>query len=237
MTENKLAVFVEGQAEQIFVKKLIEQIAGAQNVKIVPYKAQGGGRAGPRRLVRLTGERVEPAVQYYVQIVDCSNDEKVASDICANYDKLVEAQYKAIIGIRDVYPKLRANIHLVRRGMAYGQKTKPIMVDNVLAVMEVESWFLGEHNHFARIGPGIAVTDIINAFSFDPSIDNMEERNHPAADLHAVYELGGCSYAKRAAEVQSTVDALDYENIYFTLADRMSSLRQLVDAIERFLAS
>ncbi|WP_437597754.1 hypothetical protein WMF28_34185 [Sorangium sp. So ce590] len=238
MSESKLAVFVEGQAEQIFVRKLVEQIAGAQNVRIVSFKALGGRQGGaPRRLVAMTVERPEPLARYYVQIVECCNDDRVASDIRDNYDSLVRQQFKAIIGVRDVYPRARAEIQKIRQLVTYGQKTKPIQVSNVLAVMEVEAWFLGEHTHFAHIGTGISLADIASSLGFDPSAENMEQRDHPAKDLNDVYALGGCRYQKRGAQVQATVDALDYEHLYLSLADRMASLGELVDALNRFLAA
>lgn len=237
MSDHKLAVFVEGQAERIFVTKLVEQIAGAQNVKIIAFKARGGGASGLRRtLVRLTARRDDPETKYYVQIVDSGNDERVASDINESYDGLVRQQFGTIIGIRDVYPKPREDIPKLQKSMSYGQKTKPIMVNNVLAVMEVESWFLGEHNHLTKIGTGISAATVAAHLGFDPSVDNMEDRDHPAADLHAVYVLGGSSYEKRSAQVQATVDALDYEHLYCTLSSRMSSLEQIVKALDKFFA-
>lgn len=60
--------------------------------------------------------------------------------------------YGGIIGIRDVYPAvLRADIQKLREGLKYRVKTNPIEVLFVLAVMEVEAWFLSEHSHFGRL--------------------------------------------------------------------------------------
>jgi|HubBroStandDraft_2_1064218.scaffolds.fasta_scaffold266695_2 hypothetical protein len=237
MPESKLAVFVEGQTEQIFVKKLVEEIAGAHNVKVLTYKASGGGASGARQIVQLQAARADPAKRYYVLIVDCTNGDRVASDILDRYQTLVQQDFKAIIGISDVYPRPRVDIGKLYRVMAGLQRTSPIVVDNVLAVMEVEAWFLGEHHHLAKIGAGIAVADVIHKLGFDPSTDNMEDRHHPAGDLDAVYQLGGRSYNKKRNTVEATVDALDYENLYLTLPGRMGSLRLLVDALDRFLAS
>jgi len=58
---NKLAVFVEGYTEVVFVEKLVEEIAGQQNVLIEHRKIRGGGaRSGHRRsFARVSGERAE----------------------------------------------------------------------------------------------------------------------------------------------------------------------------------
>lgn len=42
MTPKKIACFVEGQTEQIFVEKLFQEIAGYKKISIETYKFQGG---------------------------------------------------------------------------------------------------------------------------------------------------------------------------------------------------
>lgn len=236
MKESKLAVFVEGQTEQILIEKLVREIAGSNNVRIRHGRAWGGGDAGPR-IIQLDALREEPPARYYVQIVSSCTDGRVASDINDNYDKLVAHGFTAIIGVRDVYPFPRTDISKIMKGMRHGQKTKPVVVDNVLAVMEVESWFLGEHHHLSAIGTGVSVSDVIQQLGFDPSTENMEDRDHPASDLDLVYRLAGKSYTKKRAQVQDTVEALDYTYMYCELSARMNSLQVLVTALDRFLES
>jgi hypothetical protein len=232
---NKLAVFVEGQTEQIFVKKLLEEIAGEKNVRIRLEKSTGGKNAS-KRIEVIEAERAEPAALYYIQIVDCSGESRVASEIRDAYASLERGGFSAIVGIRDVFPLDRAEIPQVRRAMAYRIRTQPIPVTQVLAIMEVEAWFLAEHHHFARIDPAITLAAVKSALHFDPSADDMEGRDRPAEDLDRVYRLGGRSYRKSKSTVQGTVDALDYAHLYMGLCGRMNSLGQLAEAIDRFLA-
>ena len=42
MTPKKIACFVEGQTEQIFVERLFQEIAGYKQISIETYKFQGG---------------------------------------------------------------------------------------------------------------------------------------------------------------------------------------------------
>ena len=51
MTPKKIACFVEGQTEQIFVEKLFQEIAGYKQISIETYKFQGS--KGNRRIQRL----------------------------------------------------------------------------------------------------------------------------------------------------------------------------------------
>ncbi|MFT3776040.1 MAG: hypothetical protein QM820_62645 [Minicystis sp.] len=236
MNEHKLAVFVEGQTEQIFVERLITELASARHVGFARLKATGGG-ANPRQFIALGAVCTQPAARFYVQIVDSATDGRVVSDIHDNQAGLAREGFEMVLGIRDVYPTPRADIPLMRAAMARVLAGSALPIDVVLAVMEVEAWFLGEHHHLAKMGRGIAVADVIRALGFDPSTGDMESRAQPAADLHAVYQLAGRAYHKTRVHAQTTVDALDYEHLYCSLADRMSSLRQLVDALDRFLAS
>jgi len=64
------------------------------------------------------------------------------------YDNLSKKDYSLIIGLRDVHPISRADIGKLEAGLPRFVKTKPIPVEFILSVMEVEAWFLAEHSHF-----------------------------------------------------------------------------------------
>lgn len=233
---KKLAIFVEGQTEQIFAEALVLEVAGAKNVIVEKRKAVGGATA--RRRIRLIEAVGVPTDQrYFVLIVDCGSDGSVRSDIGEQYDSLVRQGYQRIIGIRDVYPFAHSEIPKLERGFRYKLKTSPITVDLVFAVMEIEAWFLSEYTHFERFHVGLTPERIRLALGFDPSLDDMESRPHPAADLHDVYALVGRAYKKTRSHVQRTVDLLDYANLYCNLAGKISSLGFLVSHLDAFLSS
>lgn len=236
MGQNKLAIFVEGQTESIFIERLITELATARCVNFDRYQGEGGGASGRRRLVKLHGERHEPAARYYVQIVDSHTDNRVVSDIREYQANLAKQGFKAVLGIRDVYPMPRSSIPTLRATMARVLSPKQLPIDVILAVMEVEAWFLGEYTHLAKIGSGIDVQRVASCFGFDPSAENMEARANPAADLHNVYGLVGCAYQKTKRQIQRTVEVLDYPNLYVALPARMASLHELVTMLDRFLA-
>ena len=99
--------------------------------------------------------------------------------------------------------------------------------------MEVEAWFLAEFNHFTKIDSSITVDAIKTSLAFDPSLEDMALRTNPTDDLHASYMIGGKEYKKSNAEI--TVNALDFEYIYFDLQEKIPHLKQLVNNIEVFL--
>jgi hypothetical protein len=231
----KLAVFVEGQTEQVFIEDLVRAVAGAKRVRIEKRKITGGTSCR-RRMRLLEAVAVDLGQEYYVLIVDCGSYESVKSRIREEYDNLARADYKAVIALRDVYPIPRADIPRLRRQLPIYVKTSPIQVVFVLAVMEVEAWFLAEHTHFERIDPGLTIECIRAGVGFDPSTEDMEQRDNPAADLHAIYNLVGRNYSKSKSCVQRTVGVLDYARLYLELPDRCEPLRVLVSAIDTFLS-
>lgn len=233
---KKLAVFVEGQTEQIFVKRLIEEIAGAKKVHFHLLRGVGGKRQ-PRRFLQMsTRESLNgPHGGYYVMIFDSQNDGRVASDIRERYDGLVEKGYVGVVGLRDVHPQPRSAIAKIRTRMAYGIKTKPIKVEYVLSVMEVESWFMAEWSHFLRLDSRLSFDWISSVLGADPSVCDVEAIDRPALELDKIYSLAGIRYDKRRDVVQKTVDILDYEEIYLRLSQRLESLGVLIQAIDRFL--
>ena len=72
-------------------------------------------------------------------------------------------------GCANVHPDGRAVIAKLLRYLGYGVKTKPVHVTYVLAIMEIEAWFLAEHTHFKRIDPRLDRGINQASLGFDPS--------------------------------------------------------------------
>lgn len=233
---KKLAIFVEGQTEQIFVERMVTEIVGTRCLQIELLSASGGGKSGARMFSQV---RISPSagdVTHFVLIVDCRSDGRVKSDIVERYDGLVASGYSQIIGIRDVYPQFNhSDIPRLRSGLSAGIKTNPINVIFTLGVMEVESWFLAEHTHFQRLNSRLTMQLIKAGLGFDPEKDDMQSRNNPASDLHDAYQLVGFAYTKRKDRVERTVDKLDYAHLYVEIRPRLPDLDNFIGAIETFL--
>ncbi len=233
---KKLVVFVEGQTEQIFVERLLEEAAGKNNIQIEKRQATGG-QATQRKLKLISASTPDSSHKFFAQIVDCGADDRVKSDIVERYEGLVSAGFETIVGIRDVYPTcLYADIQKFRRGLQFRVKTRPVEVVFVLGVMEIETWFITEYTHFQRLNSALT-PDLIRArLGFDPRTDDIQLRNHPADDLNNIYHLVGLSYKKDRYRVQRTVDVLDYERMYCELPSRLPDLKTLVSVIDQFLS-
>ena len=232
---NRLAIFVEGQTEQVFVEKLLKEIAGKSRLRIEIRRAFGG-RKYQRTFSRVKVSGAESGQEYFTLIVDCGADNRVKSDIRENYQNLTERGYSAIIGIRDVHPVPRDDMSKLRHGLHWLMPKDPIEVLFVLGVMEIETWFIAEHTHFTRISDALTMQCIKAALGFDPSVDDIQLRDRPSTDLETIYSLADLDYDKSKATVQKTVDALDYARIYLELGDKIDDLQALIDSVDAFLA-
>ncbi len=231
---KKIAIFVEGKTERVFVEKLIRLMIDEKKLKITVFQAQGGDKT-PRRIHLVYQTLDDEAHEFHIQIVESMNDDRVASDVRDRYESLVSAGFSAIIGIRDVYPECAAaQIPLLRRALRFRIKTVPVNPVFVLGVMEVEAWFLAEHNHFPRIHPAITCARISATLGFDPGRDDMRTRPCPHEDLHNIYQLEGLAYRKTGKQIQRTVDLLNYEYVYCAMIDRFEDLKLMVETLERF---
>lgn len=228
MTTKKMAVFVEGQTEQLFLKEFIDQIAGQGNIGFECHSS--GSILRLQQLKEVHGER------HKVLIYDCRGDEVVKSVLLEHRPNLVRAGYSMILGLRDLYPKSLAELGRVKARLSYGVPTADVPTHMLLAVTEIEAWFLQEATHYAKIDSSLDIKTFKAKFGFDPLTDCAESVLAPAQLLHSIYSSAGKAYKKTRNHVQRTIGALDYEDLYLTCAGKMPHLSEFVGHIENFLA-
>ncbi len=232
---NKIAIFVEGQTELLFIERLLIEIASKNNIQI-EKKVARGGRKSPRNLTIIEDTEKVENKKYFAMIVDCVGDSRVVSDIRERYDTLVKSGYQTIIGIRDVYPIKYDDIPKLRRNNQFNIKSKPVSVSFILAVMEIEAWFIAEHTHFQRINESLTIEKIKLNTGINPAVDDIQQLQHPSEILDCIYKFVGQNYTKRKSNVEKTIDKLDYAQIYLNLPDRFPDFNNLINVIESFLA-
>ena len=142
MTPKKIACFVEGHTEQIFVERLFQEIAGYKKISIETYKFQG--RKEHRIIESLKQSKVQDA-PFFVLLYNCDCDSQVLSDIKKQHESLTNSGYEKILGLRDLYPQpleKKQEIEKGIRGCLKLVQNKGIPISMNFAVMEVEAWFL-----------------------------------------------------------------------------------------------
>jgi hypothetical protein len=231
---KKIAIFVEGQTEQIFVLKLLSQIftIGKYHADIQSLT----GKTGFKRMqavkndrAYLSNENIE--CDYYFRVIDChgGNEEStVKSDILEQLPRLTAESFCSIIGIRDVYPLTDAA--RLQRNMVITNCLIPVSI--ILAVNEVEAWFLAEDKHYANLSPDLAIEKVNKIAGIDVRSETTEMITWPSDILRQIYRFIGIKYTKKAWQAQVTSDALDYENLYLSVRNRNNSLNNLLECID-----
>jgi hypothetical protein len=93
---KKIALFVEGQTEQIFVEKLIREFIGKHKFSITKYKFWGGKNSN-REASILIAQGTDADTEYYFAIYDCGSDKSVQSDIRENLDSLRNESFSLVM--------------------------------------------------------------------------------------------------------------------------------------------
>ncbi len=239
---KKIAIFVEGETELEFVSKFLKEVIGQKNISIDSYKCFGGKKTNRRD--QLLAKSSITDEKYYALIYVSGTDNQVNHDIKRKLPTLKAQGFNQIIGLRDLrgeqngrkmsltdLPKLELASKVVEKHCS------PLPTHIVIAVMEIETWFLAEINHYACIDAKLTKTQIlseIDNLGFNPYSDDLTLRFEPAEDLKKLYQIVGKSYSKKREHRERTIECLDYANIYINLKNQIVKLKELVIEIDKF---
>jgi hypothetical protein len=224
---KKIAIFVEGQTELIFMQKLIKEIIGNANLAFSIREASGSQDA--RRMLEIASPVIGESAVYYFMICNCHSDRTVKSDILRQMPTLRQEAYTLVLGIRDVFPV--SDVQMLRNSIKHGLPND-IPTHIILAVQEVEAWFIAEETHYEKISPKLTIETVNTICNIDIKNDTTEKIPHPSEALKQIYMRGGTTYDKSKTKVERTVDFLDYENLYVNIRKRNNSFNELLTDIE-----
>jgi len=231
---KKLAIFVEGLTEQILVRHMLQAVLDRNRVAIQTVKITGGHNVRMSFTV-MRAAHVDRRTDYYVLIYDCGGETNVKSYMMARYQKLISSGYSMILGLRDVYPNFdRAEVPKLLRGLNQRLPQRKARTRIFLAVMETEAWFLGEYHHLKKVSGKLTPGFVEHHLGFNPKTENMEDRERPAEDMKAVYQLAGHDYTKKRDRLNAVVKKLDFHYFTHGLAEKMPSLGDMVEGLEYF---
>jgi hypothetical protein len=235
MTQKKIACFVEGQTELIFVEKLFQEIAGYKKISIETYKFQGGKA---NRIIQPHKSSTIKDAPFLVLIYDCGCDSHVVSDIGKQHESLTNKGYEKILGLRDLYPKSLSEKGQLEGGIKGWLKLvqpRGIPIYITLAVMEIEAWFLAEWHYFDKLDSRLTPDFILQELGLDLKNIDVEQRPHPSQDLKDIYRLVSKKYDKSEITSQEIINNLDYDFLYLDLVNSVKQLKKFIDEIDSFL--
>lgn len=232
---KRIAFFVEGQTEQIFVRRLVKEILGYDSTTVILKKITGGTNAPKHEFVK-SFDRVSKA-EYTALIYDCGADNRVKSEILDNIESLRDNGYSYIVGVRDLYPLPVEELPRLEKGLNFlphNLRDCKGLFDIIVVVQEVETWFLAETNHFMKVDRRLTGRFIEKRLGYNPYLINPLTRKHPSEDLGRIYKLVGRSYTKKFWQIDRLVKRLDFKKIRHEIRYEMPPLNELVTIIENF---
>lgn len=231
---KKIAFFVEGRTESCFIIKLIEEAYDKKEIAITSKRGKGGSNI-EISFTTIFANSTTTETKYHVLIVNCTGESNLRTYIDDRREDLIKGGFTKIIGMRDVYPNYSRNdLHKLTKGLNFKLPQKPIETEFIISVMEIETCFLAEQNHYPKIHPDLNATLISNSLGFNPVSDDMQLREIPSSDLNNIYNLKGISYTKDDVIVDRTINSLDYSNIYYNLKGNIKHLESLINNLDNF---
>lgn len=239
MKMKKVAFFVEGQTEADFVVRYLKEITSKKG--IVTVREGKGGKRFPRVFTQTYQDGVGNK-DYQIDIYVSGNDNRVNSDILELLASLARSGFELVIGLRDLRGQKTdgtsftladlPTLESVSRGM-FSHTNPP--VKSCIAVMEIETWFMAETNHYQGISP-LLTEDLIKKKAgitgVDPYTDDLTRVSQPAETLNAIYKLAGENYDKTATLRRRTVQALDYANLYVNVPARLAKFDEFAKIVD-----
>ncbi|MDP1800228.1 MAG: hypothetical protein Q8L81_02660 [Bacteroidota bacterium] len=217
----KTAIFVEGQTELIFVREFLK-IKYDYDVDIICNTLCAN------QLIYAEYNYPCPNAENHFWIINVANDEAVLSQILLREEKLYEANYDQIIGLRDMYStrykkysnaidsKLIAEF-IKGSSDSLIKAKQPQKIKFFYSIMEIESWLLAFDLLFTRIHPNLTNDTIKNMVSIDLSLDPELTHFHPASVVNEILSIIGVGYDKSKHEIESIVSKIakeDYDSLY-----------------------
>ncbi|MDD2905100.1 MAG: DUF4276 family protein [Sulfurimonas sp.] len=231
---KKLAIFVEGQAEEIFVEKLLLEYA-RQNSIVFNVQRLYGGNDCPRNPTVIKSESATSQTEYYILIYTSCNDTRVVSDYMERYDNLISNGYSTVLALRDLYPQSYEDLERVENSINSVLQFKSIPNNIHIALREVETWFLGEYTHFGKIDARITLNAIQTETGYLFPLQEYEQSIlHPADTLDKIYTIAGYRYKKKVSHFKRTVNQIDYENLYINVRSQIPRLDKFLAQIDLF---
>jgi hypothetical protein len=225
---KKVAFFVEGQTERIFIEKLLEEVFTYPKYDIESYSIVRDKAS----IVR--GKRVDNNLDYFFLIFDVSGDGKVTSTINERANNLLNKNdYSHIFGIRDLYPEIKTSKSKIEDSIIDIFTHNNIDVSKVslfIAVMEIEAWFLASYSHYANVNPALSIENINSNLKIKIDTDDIESYSHPAMLIDNIFNILGRRYDKHKHDAYSICSFLDYAAMYLD-----PNLRSRIPSFDAFL--
>ena len=244
MNKRKIAIFVEGDTELVFVRHFLYTWYNydANMLGFECYKLQSNNK---HTVPYSIGSRDS---DNFYEIIIVGNDNSVLSKMFSRAEELGNAGFSSIVGLRDMF------CDKYHQASSHGRVISASLNDRFInaaqneivqsrfnnkqdihlhfAIMEVEAWLLGMDRLPMVIDSSFTASDIKDELGIDLSQDPELSIYHPAVALNSIYKLSGNIYGKHTDDTERVISQLmreDFEQLY--VSGKCQSFQHFVDAI------
>jgi len=229
---TKIAFFVEGKTERIFIEKFLDSYYTHPFFNVESYELRGG----LAKIVTKSNYE-DNTISYQFLIFDVGGDGRVASEIYERYDHLFNRKgFKHILGIRDLFPNTIEQMESIKFTFNKIFNNDEILqnISLIIAIMEIETWFLADFSFFRKVDPRLAPATISDRLNIDIETDNIERYRHPSKIVDRIYQIVDKRYKKRESDSYSICSHLDFDDLYLNQdkRDRISSFDSFIKKMD-----
>lgn len=221
----KVAIFVEGQTELIFVRAFLLKVFDYQNINVGCFNLFTNNNY--HRTDYAFPNEIDETLLFYFEIINIGNDNAVLSRILSREKYLWNSGFDKIIGLRDMYSRvyreeaknaqISEELNRLFKSSTKEQIQKraerPNDIHFIFAIMEVEAWFLGFEDIFMNLDTQLSPDFIHQKLGFDlRNIDPETTFFHPTKVIKDIYNLINQSYTKGRSEIEALMSHLSKDD-------------------------
>ncbi|MDE5663674.1 MAG: DUF4276 family protein [Muribaculaceae bacterium] len=237
----KVAVYVEGQTELIFVREFLLKwfIYDSSEIGFECYELRD---ANPNETEYRFGSRES---QRFYTIVNVGCDARALSKALATAPRHINQGYDKVIVLRDMYSdqyksvnpdrtvSQRLNTMFIEGAQkSINSKTLQGYVYCQFAIMEIEAWLLGMGWYLTKTDSRLTQNYLKDNLKFNMDTDPETTIYHPAQRLKEIYRSVHMDYDKHSQEVNSIMSHLDKQDFELLLElDRCASFNSFVNQL------
>lgn len=214
----KIAIFVEGQTELIFVREyLLRKYKYSINIECRTLFTDSNYK-------ETKYDFSCPECNFLVSIINVGNDVSVLSRMKQREKFMWKSGYDKIIGLRDMYSEQYKELSdkidcIITNKFIDGfreqieKMSNPEKIIFCFAIMEIEAWFLALPEIFEKIDNRLTTDFILESLGIDLNTVNPEKTFFkPAENLDDIYSLVGKRYRKKEDDVENILSNIEYEH-------------------------
>lgn len=242
MNKRKIAVFVEGQTELVFVREFLVKWFNYDS-NVIGFDCYHLFRSEFRDASYSLGTLDS---ENYYMLVNVGNDCSVLSKIRDRMQHLEKLGYQLVIGLRDMYStqyikdakgrridSIVTQLHIDAAKEQIAHMDGGEKVNFHFAIMEIEAWLLGMDRFLQAVDERLTIDYVSQNVGINLTDNPETSFFHPAAELAKIYGLVGKIYDKHETDISSIMSSLQVED--FKILMQSGSCQSFKSFVESLL--